>query len=58
MGHMEGHKFKRGGHQITIPPNEVAVADSALLKQIFSLGFEKDKGKVFGFGTLSKQSRS
>lgn len=53
MGYMEGYKFKRGGHQITIPPNEVAVADSALLKQIFSLGFEKDKGKVFGFGTLS-----
>jgi|GEM_PF-42590 len=53
MGYMEGYKFKRGGHQITIPPNEVAVADSALLKQIFSLGNEKDKGKVFGFGTLS-----
>jgi len=53
MGYMEGYKFKRGGHQITIPPNEVAVAGSALLKQIFSLGFEKDKEKVFGFGTLS-----
>lgn len=53
MGYMEGYKFKRGGHQITIPPNEVAVADSALLKQIFSLGFEKEKEKVFGFGALS-----
>jgi hypothetical protein len=49
MGYMEGNRFKRGGHQITIPPNEVAVADSALLKQIFSLGFEKDKSKTFGF---------
>lgn len=53
MGYMEGHTFKRGGHQITIPPNEVTVADSALLKQIFSLGNAKEKGKVFGFGTLS-----
>ena len=53
MGYMKGNKFKRGGHQITIPPNEVAVADSALLKQIFSLGHEKEKEKVFSFGTLS-----
>lgn len=51
MGYMRGKKFKRGGHQITIPPNEVAVADSALLKQIFSLGL--DKKKVFSFGTLA-----
>lgn len=53
MGYMDGDRFKRGGHQITIPPNEVAVADAALLRQIFTLGFSKDDSKTFGFGSLS-----
>lgn len=53
LGYMEGDKFRRGGHEITIPPNEVSVADSALLKQIFSLGHEKEKKKIFSFGTLA-----
>lgn len=53
LGYMEGDEFKRGGHEITIPPNEVSVADSALLKQIFALGHEKNRNRIFSFGTLA-----
>jgi len=53
LGYMHGDEFRRGGHEITIPPSEVSVADSALLKQIFSLGHEKNRNKIFSFGTLA-----
>ena len=56
LGFMNGDKFKRGGHEIAIPPSDVSVADSALLKQIFTLGHEKNRERIFSFGTLSYDS--
>lgn len=53
LGYMQGDEFKRGGHEITIPPSEVSVADASLLNQIFSLGHEKNRNKIFSFGTLA-----
>ncbi len=52
VGYMENGIFQRGGSRITIPPNEVEVADDALLKTMFTLS-EKDRDKVFSFGNLS-----
>lgn len=52
MGYMEDNIFRRGISQITIPPNAVEIADSQILRKIFSLDEEKEKGKVFSFGTL------
>jgi len=52
MGYMEDNIFRRGISQITIPPNAVEIADPQILRKIFSLDEEKEKGKVFSFGTL------
>lgn len=51
MGYMKEDQFKRGGKDITIPPNEVSVADSALLKDIFAR--DAKEANTFSFGTLS-----
>lgn len=53
MGYMKDDVFKRGGKDITIPPNDVSVADSALLKDIFSGDTKEIDNKTFCFGTLS-----
>lgn len=53
MGYLKDNEFKRGGQEITIPPNDVAIADSALLKDIFSRNTNKLNESTFSFGTLS-----
>ena len=53
MGYLKDNEFKRGGQEITIPPNDVSIADSALLKDIFSTSQNRVNNLVFGFGTLS-----
>lgn len=47
-------KFRRGGQQIAIPPNNVEIADEELLKSIYS-SIEKDK--QFCFSTLAQNSQ-
>lgn len=48
----EGGKFKRGGQQIAIPPNNVAIADNNVLKGIYeSVGDEKK----FCFANLAQK---
>ena len=42
----ENGKFKRGGQQIAIPPNNVVVADESLLRAIYD-SVEEDKKFVF-----------
>lgn len=42
----ENGKFKRGGQQIAIPPNNVVVADESLLRAIYD-AVEEDKKFVF-----------
>lgn len=44
-------QFKRGGQQIAIPPNNVAIADEALLKSIYE---SVDKKKRFIFSSLAQ----
>lgn len=52
VGYLENDVFERGGNKITIPPNEVQVADDILLKKIFTIA-EPEQGKMFSIGTLS-----
>lgn len=47
-------KFRRGGQQIAIPPNNVEIADEELLKSIYS-SIEEDK--QFCFSTLAQNSQ-
>ncbi len=44
-------KFKRGGQQIAIPPNNVSIADEALLKSIYDSVLEEKK---FVFSNLAQ----
>lgn len=44
-------KFKRGGQQIAIPPNNVEIADATLLKQIYASVDEENK---FIFSSLAQ----
>ncbi|WP_159025817.1 ATP-binding protein, partial [Aquimarina sp. Aq78] len=53
MGYLKDNEFKRGGQEITIPPNDVSIADSALLKDIFSRNTTTSNESTFSFGTLS-----
>jgi len=53
MGYLKDNEFKRGGQEITIPPNDVSIADSALLKDIFSRNTNTSNESIFSFGTLS-----
>ncbi len=53
MGYLKDNEFKRGGQEITIPPNDVSIADSALLKDIFSRNTDELNKSIFSFGTLS-----
>ncbi|WP_417785072.1 ATP-binding protein [Tenacibaculum sp.] len=53
MGYLKDNEFKRGGQEITIPPNDVSIADSALLKDIFSRNTDELNESTFSFGTLS-----
>lgn len=47
IGFLDEHgKFKRGGQQIAIPPNQVSIADSSILKSIYE-STEKDKEFIF-----------
>ncbi len=47
-------KFKRGGQQIAIPPNNVAIADEALLKSIYESITEEKK---FIFSNLAQNPK-
>jgi uncharacterized protein len=47
-------KFRRGGQQIAIPPNNVEIADENLLKSIYS-SIEEDK--KFCFSSLAQNSQ-
>lgn len=48
----ENGKFKRGGQQIAIPPNNVSIADDEILKGIYeSVG----EGKKFCFANLAQK---
>ncbi|MFT3793306.1 ATP-binding protein [Flavobacterium sp.] len=42
----ESGKFKRGGQQIAIPPNQVSIADETILKTIYE-SVESDKKFIF-----------
>ncbi|EDP95876.1 DUF87 domain-containing protein [Kordia algicida OT-1] len=53
MGYLKDNEFKRGGQEITIPPNDVSIADTALLKDIFSRNANNENEFTFSFGTLS-----
>lgn len=53
MGYLKDNEFKRGGQEITIPPSDVSIADTALLKDIFSINTDKLNKSTFSFGTLS-----
>lgn len=44
-------KFKRGGQQIAIPPNQVSIADSSVLKNIYESTKEEKK---FVFSSLAQ----
>lgn len=44
-------KFRRGGQQIAIPPNNVEIADETLLKSIYS---SIEESKQFCFSTLAQ----
>jgi hypothetical protein len=61
VGYIENNKFERGGNKITIPPNEVEVADDLLLNKIFTLS-DAETPKMFSIGTLAnyvnKENRS
>ncbi|MGN6647213.1 MAG: ATP-binding protein [Cytophaga sp.] len=46
-------KFKRGGQQIAIPPNQVSIADSSILKGIYE---STEEGKKFIFSTLAQNN--
>ncbi|TAF08764.1 MAG: ATP-binding protein [Flavobacteriia bacterium] len=46
-------KFKRGGQQIAIPPNQVSIADSSVLKSIYESTNEE---KRFVFSSLSQNN--
>lgn len=46
-------KFRRGGQQIAIPPNNVEIADEALLQSIYS---SIEESKRFCFSTLAQNS--
>lgn len=46
-------KFKRGGQQIAIPPNQVSIADSSILKNIYE---STEEGKKFTFSTLAQNN--
>jgi len=46
-------KFKRGGQQIAIPPNQVSIADSSVLKSIYESTNEE---KRFVFSSLAQNN--
>ena len=46
-------KFKRGGQQIAIPPNNVSIADEAILKRIYD---SVDSDKKFIFSSLAQNA--
>lgn len=46
--------FKRGGHQLTIPPSNVELATTKDLEKIYST---TEKGKDFSFGTLIQDEK-
>jgi DNA helicase HerA-like ATPase len=46
-------KFKRGGQQIAIPPNDVSIADASILKSIYD---SIDKDKKFIFSELAQNN--
>lgn len=45
-------KFKRGGQQIAIPPNNVSIADDTILKGIYE---SVDEDKKFSFANLAQK---
>lgn len=53
VGRLENGEFKRGGKQITIPPQNVEVAGKDLLEKIYS---SLDPNDRFSFGSLVQDS--
>lgn len=48
------NKFRRGGQQIAIPPNNVEIADESILKIIYT---SIDSEKEFCFSTLAQNTK-
>lgn len=49
----ENGKFRRGGQQIAIPPNQVEIADITILRNIYA---STDSNKEFIFSTLAQNT--
>ncbi|MDB2153823.1 ATP-binding protein [Clostridium butyricum] len=55
IGHISNGQFKKGNKSITIPPNEVEIANNELLKKIFDLD---NIDKAFSIGCLPENITS
>jgi len=55
VGYIKGDEFKKGGNTITIPPSEVEIVDSQLLKKMFT---HKKSERAFSFGIIPQSISS